>query len=184
MNSLSHSLKVRVATKYIFSLALMLTLGLAATQVSAQSLKVGVVDFQRALNEVNEGKQAKARLKSEFEAKQQQLNTKQEALKKLKEQIEAKRAALSADAMRKEMEQFQAKFMDLQNAVAQSRQEMATKEAEMTQGIVVRLKKTVEKIGKEGGYDLVFESSGEALLYAPNATDLTSKVISSFNSGR
>lgn len=162
----------------------MISLSLAAASVSAQQLKVGLVDFQRALNEVNEGKQAKARLKSQFEAKQSALNAKQEELKKLKEQIEAKRAALSADAMRKEMEQFQAKFMDLQNMVAQSRQEMATKEAEITQGIIERLKKTVERIGREDGYNMIFESSGEAVLFAQGATDLTSKVISSFNSGK
>jgi len=38
--------------------------------VKAENLKIGVVDFQRALNEVNEGKTAKARLKAEFEEKQ------------------------------------------------------------------------------------------------------------------
>jgi outer membrane protein len=155
-----------------------------ATPAFAQNLKIGLVDFQQALNDVEEGKRAKANLKTQFESKQQALNAKQEGLKKLKEEIEAKRAALSADAMRQKEAQYRDKFLDLQKTLAQFRQEMATKEAEITQGIVEKLKKTVERIGKSEGYTIIFEKSQDTVLFANGATDLTAKVISAYNSGK
>ncbi len=165
-----------------FGVALILLLYVAPAY--AQSLKLGLVDFQRALNEVEEGKRAKNQLKSQFEAKQNSLTAKQDALQKLKEDIEARRAALSAEAMKQKEAEYRDKFLDLQKTLAQFRQEMATKEAEMTQGIVVKLKTAVERVGKQENFDLIFEKSGETVLYAPNAVDLTTKVIGAYNSGQ
>jgi outer membrane protein len=150
----------------------------------AEDLKIGLVDFQQALNDVEEGKRAKTALKSQFESKQLALNAKQEGLKKLKDEIEAKRAALSADVMRQKEAEYRDQFLDLQKTLAQFRQEMATREAELTQGIVIRLKKTVDSIGKSEGYTIIFEKSQDTVLYAGSATDLTAKVISAFNSGK
>lgn len=163
---------------------LLLGILLAPIGVQAQELKIGLVDFQKALNDVEEGKKAKAGLKSQFEAKQKSLNSKQEGLKKLKESIEAQKSALSAEAMRQKEAEYRDKFLDLQKTLAQARQEMATKEAEMTQKIVIRLRKTVERIGAQEKYSLIFEKSQDAVLYAPRATDLTSKVIQAFNAGK
>ena len=164
-------------------LALILVFAYAAPAV-AQGLKIGLVDFQQALNEVEEGKRAKAGLQTQFQSKQNALNAKQEELKKLKDEIETKRAALSADAMRQKEAAYRDKFLDLQKTLAQFRQEMATKEAEMTQGIVVKLKKTVDRIGASEGYTIIFEKSQDTVLYAQQADDLTSKVISAYNSGK
>jgi outer membrane protein len=150
----------------------------------AENIKIGLVDFQRALNEVEEGKVAKAGLKSQFESKQQALNAKQESLKKLKESIEAQQAALSAEAMRQKEAQYRDQFLDLQKTLAEFRQEMATKEAELTQSIVTKLRLTVQKIGSQDGYSLIFEKSQDTVLYAPQATDITTKVIQAYNSGK
>lgn len=170
--------------KRFLTLMAMLLLCTTTAPAMAQSLKIGLVDFQRALNEVEEGKRAKAGLQNQFKSKQDALNAKQEELKKLKEEIETKRAALSADAMRQKEAAYRDKFLDLQKTLAQFRQEMATKEAEMTQGIVAKLKKTVDKIGASEGYTIIFEASQDTVLYAKQATDLTGKVISAFNSGK
>jgi len=170
--------------KRVKILMIALLLGTLALPAYAQSMKIGLVDFQKALNEVEEGKKAKAGLKAQFDSKQKALNAKQESLKRLKEELEAKKAALSADAMRQKEAQYRDLFIDLQKTLAQFRQEMATKEAEMTQGIVIRLKKTVDQIGKSEGYTIIFEKSQDTVLYASQATDLTSKVISAYNSGK
>ena len=68
-----------------------LLLGTLALPAYAQQLKIGLVDFQKALNEVEEGKRAKAGLKAQFESKQKALNAKQESLKKLKNELEERR---------------------------------------------------------------------------------------------
>ncbi len=150
----------------------------------AQALKIGLVDFQKALNEVEEGKRAKANLKSQFEAKQKTLMDKQNALKALKDQLETQRAALSADAMKQKEAEYRDKFMELNRILAESQNEIATKEGEITKTIVLKLRKTVNTIGAQDGYALIFETSQDAVLYAPQATDITVKVIQAYNSGK
>ena len=70
----------------------MLTLTLLASLLATQPAvgaehKVAYVDMAQALNEVNDGKSAKAKLKKEFEARQKQLDAEQTRLKKKKEDI-------------------------------------------------------------------------------------------------
>lgn len=149
----------------------------------AQQLKIGLVDFQKALNDVEEGKRAKASLKAQFEQKQAALTAKQNALKGLKDQLETQRAALSPEAMKAKEAEYRDKFLDLQKTLTQFQSEMATKEAEMTRGIIVKMRGAVQSVGQKGGYNLIFETSQDAVLYAPGATDLTAQVVSAYNSG-
>lgn len=149
----------------------------------AQALKIGLVDFQQALNDVEEGKRAKAALKAQFDAKQKALADKQNGLKALKDQLETQRAALSADAMKQKEAEYRDKFLDLQKTLAEYRNEMATKEAEMTQTIVAKMRGTVNQIGAKEGFNLIFETSTDAVLYAPQAVNITQKVVQAYNSG-
>ncbi len=154
-----------------------------AATAQAQAMKIGLVDFQEALNQVEEGRRAKAALKAQFDAKQKSLTDKQNTLKALKDQLETQRAALSAEAMKQKEAEYRDRFLDLQKTLAESRNEMATKEAEMTQGIVQKLRGAVTQIGQKEGFNLIFETSSDAILYAPQAVNLTPKLIQAYNSG-
>ena len=54
----------------------------ASAQAKTETVKLAYVDLQRALNEVDDGKKAKARLKRMFQERQKKLDDKQEGLKK------------------------------------------------------------------------------------------------------
>ncbi len=90
----------------------------SATTVDAQ-VKIGVVDLQRAINETEDGRQAKRRLKKVFDERQQSLNKKQESLKAQKESLERQQDVLSQDALKKKVEKYQADLMELQNEYVQ-----------------------------------------------------------------
>src|SRR5215831_10171941 len=122
--------------KYVLAAVLFFSLQAVA---HAQALKIGLVDFQRALNEVEEGKRAKAQLKAQFDQKQNALTAKQDSLKALKDQLETQKAALSTDAMKQKEAEYRDKFLDLQKTLGQFRNEIATKESEMTQGIITKM---------------------------------------------
>ncbi|MFO1462356.1 MAG: OmpH family outer membrane protein [bacterium] len=166
--------------KYVLAAVLFLSMHAVA---QAQALKIGLVDFQKALNDVEEGKRAKASLKAQFEQKQNALTAKQDSLKTLKDQLETQRAALSPEAMKAKEAEYRDKFLDLQKTLTQFRSEIATKEAEMTQSIITKMRGVVQSVGQKGGYNLIFETSQDAVLYAPGATDLTAQVVAAYNSG-
>ena len=163
--------------KASISLFFLLTFSIS---VHAEGLKIGVVDFQRALNEVPEGKNAKARLKSEFQAKKKSLEVKQNELKAMKDSLQQKALTLSKEALIQKENEFRQNYAELQKTLMTYQQEMATKEAEMTKNIIIKLKNTVAAVGQQEGYAMIFEKSQDSLLYAPNAVDLTSKVIAQY----
>ncbi len=155
-----------------------------ASAAATQELKLGYVDFNRALNETKEGQTAKKKLEDEFKERQQKLDIIQSELKKMKEEFEKKRLILSQEALKKKEEEYRNKFMELQQKLATAKQEMAQKEAALTVGVLDKLKDIVKEIGKKENYALILEKSQEVVLYAPDIDDLTDKVIKICNKGK
>src|SRR5437879_5675620 len=60
--------------------------------------KIAYVDLQRALEETDEGKKAKAKLKADFEKKQKELDARQDELKKIKQELDKQLPILKPDA--------------------------------------------------------------------------------------
>src|SRR5512138_1446803 len=79
---------------------LLLALALAPAAARPEQ-KFGVVDLQRAMNEVDEGKAAKALLKRDFDEKQKQLDAKKAEFDKLQADLEKQQVVMS-DAAKKE----------------------------------------------------------------------------------
>lgn len=148
---------------------------------AAENIKVGLVNFQQALNEVEQGKTAKAALKSEFDAKQKKLDLQQEELKKLQQEAEQQKAVLSQEAMAGKQKAFGDKYMELQKSMASYREDLMNKEAKMTGQILKNLKSIVADIGQKEDYTLIIESSQDAVLYAQAKEDLTGRVVSIYN---
>lgn len=169
--------------KRALSLVAVMIVGLAAASAKAD-FKVGYVDFQQALNSVNEGKKAKAQLKAEFDAKQKQLTDLENQLKTMKDELDKQRLVLSADALKDKEEAFRKKYMELNEKMNTFKNEIATKEQQVTGGIIVRLQKIAQDIGQKDSYNLILEKSQGALVYAPASSDLTERVIQAFNSGQ
>ncbi len=155
---------------------------LGTQKLVAQELKIGIVDFQKALNDVEEGKTAKARLKTEFDQKQKSLDALQNELKTMKDNLEKQKLTLSKEAMAQKEEEYRNKFVELQKKLADSRGELQQKEAEATGKIITNLRQIVQEIGQRDKFTLIFEKGQDVLLYSSSATDLTSQVISTFNS--
>src|SRR5712664_4130297 len=76
-------------------------------------LKLGYVDLQRALAEVEEGRAAKARLQGMIEAKEKEINKEQEGLRKEKEVLDKQASAMSEEARLQKNNDLQKKVMEL-----------------------------------------------------------------------
>lgn len=162
-----------------------LVAGFVVTEARAEATggsKFGYVDLNRALNEVNEGKAARARLEADGKAKKQKLEIMQNDLKKMKEDLDKQRLILSADAMREKEAQFQQKFMELQKTSMEFEKSFGEAEAAAIKPISEKLQRIIQQIGQSDGYTLIVPR--EMALYSPAGTDITDKVITAFNSGK
>lgn len=143
--------------------------------------KFGYVDFNRALNEVNEGKKAKASLKSEFEQKKKKLEIMQKELQAMQQELEKKKLILSAEALKEKELAFRNKFIEVNQKLATYKEDMAKREFETTSKILNKLRSIVRDIGTKEGYTMILEKSQDVVIYSPPGSDLTSRVISMYN---
>ncbi len=173
------------AINFVLQLVVAATLVMGVTAVSAPAFaegpKIGYVDLQRALSETNEGKRAKAKLKKDFDKKQEKLTEKQKQVKKLKESLQSGAAMMTDDAKRKKAIELQKQMADLQQTYMTMQRDLAQKESKATQKIFKKMEKILDKIAKEKGYDLILEKSQSSVLYAKKSMDLTDELIKRYN---
>jgi outer membrane protein len=158
-----------------------------ASVASAQGkgpTKLAFVDLQRALNEVEDGKKAKSRLKRMFQDRQKKLDAKQEELKKLKENLEKEiKGDLLSDAKKKEkMMEYQRQFYELQVLYSKLQKELTASEAKETKKIFKRFQEILKDLGLQRGYTMILEKTESSVLWAPNDLDITDQLIQRYNS--
>jgi outer membrane protein len=147
----------------------------------AIDLKIGFVDFTRAVNECREGIEAKKVINKELE-KYQRLNAeKQKELQAMKDSLEKQALMLTPDARVTKEKEFQNKGREFQRWVEDSQNEIKSKGAEMEKNIAIGLQKTIQKMGADEGYTIVLEKNESIVLYASKSIDLTDRVIKAYD---
>ena len=126
-------------------------------QMALARVERRVVDLQRAINETEDGRKAKDRLKKLFESRQQGLDKKQQELKKLKDELEQQKNVLARDVLETKVEAYQKQLVDLQQVYVENQKELAEKEGELTKDIVARMERILRRIGQSEGYTLIME---------------------------
>lgn len=169
-------------TRSIVSALVMLLLAGVAQRADAQEVKIGVVDLQRAMNETEDGRRAKKRLKVLFDKRQKELDALQEELKTMGEQLEQQKNVLSENVLRERYAAYQQKLAELQQLYMESQRELAAKEAEFTQQILERMQAILRRIGQAEGFTLIVEANEGGVIFSPNHLDLTDRVIQRYNS--
>jgi outer membrane protein len=161
-------------------------LSLAASPVLAAeaSLKIGLVDLFRAVNESEQGKKAKAELESIIKSKQEALEEKGKAIEKLKGELDKQAGVLSAEAKKNKEDEMERLTREYQRTVADSQSEVRKKEGELTGRIVKDLREIVSAIAQEDKYILIMENAEGLILFADKGLDLTDRVIKKFDESK
>lgn len=153
----------------------------AVTDASAQDVRIGVINLQRALNESNAGKKAKARFKEQIDRLQSDLEKKKNDVDALKDQL-AKKALVMKDEERRNLEkEYQTKLREFERAYEDSQGELQFKDSELTRDLVKQLQEVIQDYGRRGGYTVILEQAGGGLLYGAAHIDLTDAIIAEFN---
>ena len=167
--------------RFAMIFGLILIVACSGTAFADIALKIGVVNFQKALNTVDEGKKAKENLENDFKKKQKQLDIQQKELESMRKELQEQAVVLPQDKLQQKQEDFQNKFMAFRKKAAEFQQEMVKQESELSSKILGRLKEIVEDIGKKENYTLILEESGDPVLYVQSKDDLTDRVIKVYN---
>lgn len=144
-------------------------------------IKIAIVDLQKALQSVDEGKKAKSQLEKEFNDKKKQLQAEEESIKKMTEEFKKQSLVLSDDAKGRKQNEIQERLMKYRELFGKSQFDIQNRERSLTEPIIGKLRSIVEELGKNQGYTLILEKNENGVLFSKQQDDLTEEVIKSFN---
>ena len=167
-------------SRLLMALCLLFSVMSLSSPALAQGvMKMGVVTLQRAINEVAEGKKARANLESRMEKIKAEVESRRKELETMQESLEAGEMMLSEQALAEKRAEFQTKYVEFQQMVVSSEQEMGLLQNELTNDLLEKLYKVAQAVGAEAGYNLLLEST--AVVYVNGVADITDLVITRFN---
>ncbi len=154
-----------------------LGMGSASLALGAESLKIGYVDMQRALNQCEEGQEAKKTITAEADKMQKAFGAKQKELEKIREDLQKRGSVMNENVRREKEKEYQAKALDLQRLQRDFEEDIRRKDREQTDRVLRNLEQVVKKMGEDGKYTVILERNQPAIIYISGALDLTDEVI-------
>jgi outer membrane protein len=156
------------------------TLALISSVAHAE-FKAAYVDIQRAVQEVDEGKAAKARLQKMADEKQKAFEKEQNQLKVELEAYTKQKAAMDDKVAAQREGELQKKMFDFQQRAEKLRTELAESERRELGSIFPKLETLLGQIAQREGLTMVFDRSSSGLAWAPPSLDLTNELIRMYN---
>jgi len=159
-----------------------LVLASSPLRALADDVKLGFVDLQRALNETDDGRKAKAKLKKEFDQRQKELDEQQEQWKKDYEDFRKKQTLLPPETARQKEAELQERLQKLQQTFVRHQQNLTTKQDEETGKIFERMSRIIGKIATAENFTMVLDRN-QGVVFAKPHLDLTNELIRRYNAG-
>lgn len=153
---------------------------LFATPSLAQEQQIAVVDFERAVNETEEGKRAQDRLDTMYSDRKKEIERMRDELMAEMEDYKSRSMILSDEAR----EETEARLLEKQQGFEQTymsyQTEMQQTYMTLLQDLDDKMRKMSRTIAEEQGYDLVIDKA--AVVYAGGDTvDMTDTLITRYN---
>jgi len=152
---------------------------MSATTPARADLKFAYVDVQRALNECDAGKRAKADFQGRVTSLEGRLQRQQNEVQSLKDEMEKKGMLMNADQRQGLQDQYMEKLKNFERDYKDSKDELQAKDQEITAKIVHDLAQVIRTLGERDNYTLVFEKG--SILWGAPGIDITDQVIRAYN---
>ena len=139
---------------------------------------IGVLDFQRVLDQTNAGKSVTESLNNFMKERQALVELEQRELRRLENEILAQGSVLSETARKQREETFRRRMVQYQQKVAELNQEVQEKQKELLAGFRQSVEEVVAEIARTSNLLIVVEyGKGTSTLYHQPKLDITDKVI-------
>ena len=162
-------------TKYIFTLINVVFFPM----ILFGQLKVGYVASDRIRMEYEEFKESESQLQLDFQKIQFEYQEMLKELDSLKQAFDTQRLMSSPEWRREKEQNIKDKEMAIQNFQAKKvgpEGELVKKQSQMEYELLSKVKKAVDNVAIEKGYDFIFDGS-ISLLYGKPTHDLTDDVL-------
>lgn len=148
---------------------------------SFASVLVGLVDIQKIITTIKEGKNVQTTLEKNFNSKKAILAKDEEKIKKAQEDYKKQSVVLADQARMNKEREIQEMMMALQQKTMEFQREIQKMEQDLKKPILDKLRPIIDEVSKANGVAMTFELSAAPIVYAENKKDLSEEVIKAYD---
>ncbi len=150
----------------------------------ANAQRIAFVDVKEIMFRSDAGKVAGLEFKKSYEKDREAIQQMERDLKSEKESLERQRAAgiLKETTIVQMEHDYQANFREYQRLVANSNNELAVKDRELSARLIPEIYQIIRKIAEKEGYGLILDVNNPVVVYySQGSNNLTERVLKEFN---
>jgi outer membrane protein len=150
----------------------------------AQTVKIGYIDSIKIFAENKETQEAERVYRRDVEQWEAQKQRMEQELMRLGEELTAQSAMLSEEKKAERRLEVQRKSDDYKRFMEETFGDnglAARRNKELTQPIVDKINRIIEKIAQEQGYSMVFDVANANIVYADKTLDITDLVLTALS---
>ena len=147
----------------------------------ADVAKIGVVDFQKILEKSDAGKKATIEINKRGKEMEEDLKNKGEEIDAKKKKMEREALVMSKEMREEKEREIRIQINDFKSLKTRYMNDFKQQEAQHVREIQKQVLKVVTEMGKKEGFLIIFEKREAGVLYAPNAIDITDRLIQKYN---
>ncbi|MCO4756325.1 MAG: OmpH family outer membrane protein [Bacteriovoracaceae bacterium] len=160
---------------------LITVIALALSFSAAAEVKIGLVNIQKVITSIGEGKSVMKTLEKSFKSKQKEIKAEEEAIKKLQQDYQKQSSLLSDKAKAKKEDEIRTKIGTLQRKTMEYQKNIQNQEKQLKKPILEKLKPVIDEVSKNKSVAMTFEVSSSPVVYAEKQIDITEDVIKAYD---
>lgn len=148
---------------------------------ASASVLIGLVDIQKVITSIKEGKSVQKNLEKAFNDKKAILKKDEDKIKKAQEDYKKQSMVLAEGARANKEREMQEMMMAIQNKTMEYQREIQKMEQDMKKPILEKLRPIIDEVSKAKAVAMTFELSAAPIIYAENKIDLTEEIIKAYD---
>jgi outer membrane protein len=172
-------------SKAVFKvLPLVLTVLFVSAGLAQQGSKIAAINSQEVLEKSVEGKKVIARLQEQDKKNQATLAKADDEIRNLETKLNTQRLTLSEEALMQISSDLDKKRKDRTRLAEDALRDIQELQQRLYLKLQNELLPIIESIGKEKGYDLIFDLGKSGAVYFNPAVDITDEVIKRYDAAK
>ena len=172
------SFKVHKTNFYILLIGLVLFGPLAISSFAADS-RIGFVYIQKAVLGTKEWKTNFEIFKKDFAKEKKKIKAREKRIKKMLEDLNKQSFVLNPELKKKKEDKYRKEKIAFERYLQDQNTEFSKSEKEVTQKILLKMMKVIQKLGREKKYTMILEE--KVVLYHDRGNDLTTLVTKAYD---
>lgn len=171
-------MQTRNIAKMTVMLILMLILG-SQSGFCADVAKIGVISFQKILENSEAGKAAKKELTTEGQAMEDDLKQRSDEIQELQQMLQRDTGIMSKEAREEKQWELTRKIDEAKALKKKYDRKIQERQAELLSGIRKDLVVLINDYGQKQGYLLIVENA--SVVYAPQSIEISDAIVKIYN---